>query len=105
LLVFSFYLKNLLIPEGTASLVLITEHGEKILPYKDMEYDLKAETGHEMILEVKGRQARIKESDCPARICVNTGWVEKCGDAAVCLPNKAAVYVRCVEGGYDAISR
>ncbi|QAR33357.1 NusG domain II-containing protein [Geovibrio thiophilus] len=102
-----FFIKNLFIASGAPVLVLITEKGEKELSFKDQLYDLKEETGHEMIVEVKDGKARIKESDCPNQICVLTGWVSSCGDAAVCIPNKVAVYVKCEneDDGLDAVSR
>jgi len=102
-----FFIKNLFTPSGAPSLVLVTENGEKNIPFHNHLYDLREETGHAMVLEVKDGRARIKESDCPAQICVLTGWVSACGDAAVCIPNKVAVYVRCEDDdkGLDAISR
>ncbi len=102
-----FFIKNLFVPSGVPALILITAKGEKELSFRDQLYDLKEETGHEMVVEIKDGKARIKESDCPNQICVLTGWVSSCGEAAVCIPNKVAVYVRCENDntGLDAISR
>lgn len=47
---------------------------------------------HEIILVEKGR-IRFKQADCPDKICVNTGWLTKPGDVAVCIPNRAVVKI------------
>lgn len=47
---------------------------------------------HETIVAEKGR-IRFKQADCPDKICVNTGWLEKPGDIAVCLPNRVVVKI------------
>lgn len=45
---------------------------------------------HNTIRVEKGR-IRYEDSDCPNRVCVNTGWLTKYGDIAVCLPNKTLI--------------
>lgn len=44
-------------------------------------------------IEVEKGRIRFKEADCPDKICVKTGWLEKPGDTAVCLPNRAVVTI------------
>ncbi len=41
----------------------------------------------------KGR-IRFKDADCPDKLCVKSGWLTEIGDIAVCLPNKAIVFIR-----------
>lgn len=60
----------------------VSEPRENRLPGK---YD-------ETVRAEKGR-IRFKEADCPDKICVKTGWLEKPGDTAVCLPNRAVVTI------------
>lgn len=45
---------------------------------------------HNKIRVEKGR-IRYKDSDCLNRICINTGWLTKYGDIAVCLPNQTVI--------------
>ncbi|WP_425804467.1 NusG domain II-containing protein [Desulfitobacterium sp. Sab5] len=45
---------------------------------------------HNSIRVEKGR-IRYEDSDCPNLVCVNTGWLTKYGDLAVCLPNKMII--------------
>lgn len=46
----------------------------------------------DVILVEKGR-AKVLEATCPDQICVKTGWLEKSGDSAICLPNKTIVKI------------
>ncbi len=43
--------------------------------------------------EVKNGRIRFKQSDCPDKICVKTGFISKTGQMAVCLPNKASIKI------------
>ena len=36
---------------------------------------------------------RFEKSDCPDLVCVNTGWIEKPGHIAACLPNKMLIKI------------
>lgn len=59
--------------------------------------DVPAGDGHRAVVEVASDgRARIKESDCPDKVCVRTGWIANPGQVIVCLPNKIVVRV---EGG------
>jgi len=67
---------------------------ERIDLHKVKEPRIISVTGnyHNMIKVENGR-IRFEESDCPEQICVNTGWMTKFGDIAVCMPNKAIVTI------------
>lgn len=43
------------------------------------------------IIKVEKDRIRFEKSDCPEQICVNTGWLTKYGDIAVCMPNKTII--------------
>jgi len=47
---------------------------------------------HQVIRAEKGK-IRFLESDCPNQICVQTGWLTKSGDSAVCLPSKVVLTI------------
>lgn len=57
---------------------------------------------HNHIIAENGR-IRFDSSDCPDKICVNTGWLNRAGQSAACLPNKTLIVI---EGSaeLDAIS-
>lgn len=42
-------------------------------------------------IEVKQGKIRFLSSGCPDKLCVNTGWLYKPGQVAVCLPAQVSV--------------
>lgn len=44
-------------------------------------------------LEVQDGSCGFIHSDCPDKVCVNTGFLNKSGQSAACLPNKVAVRI------------
>ncbi len=44
-------------------------------------------------VEIKHGNARVNYSDCPEKICVNTGKIHRAGDLIVCVPNKVVVAI------------
>jgi len=46
-----------------------------------------------IVIEVKGGRIRVKDSDCPQKICVKHGWLRYANDVIVCLPNKTILYL------------
>lgn len=42
---------------------------------------------------ISGGKIAVAHSDCPDKICVNTGFINKAGQTAVCLPNKTSVRI------------
>ncbi len=46
-----------------------------------------------VVFEVREGKVRFRESDCPDKICVNTGFIYKQGQTAVCLPNKLVLRI------------
>ncbi|MDO4300324.1 MAG: NusG domain II-containing protein [Clostridia bacterium] len=47
-----------------------------------------------IVIEIKNNRARFRESDCPDKICVNTGWISRAGQTAICLPNKMSIVIK-----------
>ncbi len=60
---------------------LITEDGEHVLG------------GGSNTIEIKDGRVRMKDADCPDRICMRQGWIERSGEAITCLPNRIVVEV------------
>lgn len=46
-----------------------------------------------IVLEVKDGAIRFVSSDCPDKICVNTGFIKNEIQTAVCLPNRTAIVI------------
>jgi len=53
------------------------------------------------ILVEKGR-IRFEESNCPDLVCVHTGWLEKRGSSAACLPNRVIVVIQSGDSEVDS---
>jgi hypothetical protein len=90
--------RHLLSPGGqTATLEISSPSVKKIIPL-DGSFNgtimIRAEDGGFNVVEVKGKAARVKDADCPDRLCVRQGWLSKPGDQAVCLPHRLVVRIR-----------
>ncbi len=60
-------------------------------------FDVPAPGRHKAVVEVAADgRARVRESDCPDRVCVRTGWISRPGEVVICLPNRIVVRM---EGG------
>lgn len=46
-----------------------------------------------VVIRLENGRACFLYSDCPDKICINTGWLEKNGDYAACLPNGIAICI------------
>jgi len=55
-------------------------------------------------LEVEGKRIRMKEANCPDKICVRQGWIENPGESIVCIPGEILIRI---EGTapLDAVTR
>lgn len=58
---------------------------------KDQEFHL---LNGKMLIQIKEGRIRVRESDCPRQICVNTGWIQYPGESVVCVPYKVLIEVK-----------
>ncbi|MFC1815625.1 NusG domain II-containing protein [Thermodesulfobacteriota bacterium] len=57
-----------------------------------------------MLVEIKENKIRVKRSDCPRQVCVNTGWIQHTGEAIVCVPFKTLIEIKSPESpAVDAV--
>jgi len=56
---------------------------------------------------IRAEQGRIRfvDADCPDKVCVQTGWLDKAGQVAACLPNGVLVKIEGSAGDIDAYLR
>ena len=69
---------------------VVTRHGVEIYRIELQELEDRKELEiyekyRNLIVAEKGRIC-FMEADCPDRVCVNTGWISRPGQVAVCLP-------------------
>lgn len=61
----------------------------------------------QVVFEVKDGAIAFIRSDCPDRICVNTGRLDRAGQLAACLPNRVSLRITGGhdDGGVDVVAR
>lgn len=57
------------------------------------------------IIEVNNGKIRFLHADCPDQVCVNTGWIDKPGQIAVCLPAGVIIKIEGAQTDVDIIVR
>lgn len=60
--------------------------------------------GYKLTLEIADGGARIAESDCPDRVCVNTGTVTRPGQSIICVPARISVRLTGGSSSADAVA-
>ncbi len=55
-----------------------------------------------VIIEISGGRAYIRESDCPDKVCMSMHGVDKNGGGAVCIPNRV-ILEPCKNGDVDIV--
>jgi len=56
-------------------------------------------------IEVNNGKIRFLHADCPDQVCVNTGWIDRPGQIAVCLPAGVIIKIDGVQTDVDIIVR
>lgn len=55
--------------------------------------EIKTESGINVV-SVKDDTIAIIEADCPDKVCVQPGYIDKVGDRLVCLPHRVMVEIK-----------
>lgn len=56
------------------------------------------------VLEVHQGAIRFRESPCPQKYCIHSGWSKHQGDLIACLPNRVRVTIEGLNSAYDTIN-
>jgi hypothetical protein len=56
-------------------------------------------------IEINNGRIRFLHADCPDQVCVNTGWIDRPGQIAVCLPAGVIIKIEGVQTDVDIIVR
>lgn len=59
----------------------------------------------EVSIEFSNNSARVLNSQCPDKLCVHTGVLNKIGESSVCLPAKVSVTIEGEDTSVDALLR
>ncbi|AKN34060.1 membrane protein [Clostridium carboxidivorans P7] len=79
----------------TIDLDTIKEKQEIKVPYNGNHFN---------IIEILPGKIRIKDADCPDKICVKTGWISEPGQSSVCLPHRLMITIEGKNAKVDQIS-
>jgi len=86
--------------KGTENIAVIKRAG-KVLKTIDLnkvvepqEFTIKIDKGNYNTISVKANAISIKDSDCPHKECVKSGWISEPGEMIVCLPYKLIISIQ-----------
>lgn len=66
--------------------------------YKKIPIDSNEEisikkNGHTNVIKIHDNGVEMISADCPDKVCVKTGFIDKTGESIVCLPNKISIKI------------
>lgn len=64
---------------------------------EDGDFSILDETGLPITFQVRDHAIRFLHSDCPDKVCINTGFLKNDLDVACCLPNRTILFVEMVD--------
>ena len=104
--VLAMVLPPLLRPQANCTAV-ITCGGEAVeeiaLDSVKEPYSLELPTEPKTVVTVEPGRICFSLSGCPDQLCVRTGWLERAGDTAACLPANAVITLVSSRMGADDI--
>lgn len=68
----------------------------------DEPFEILLENG--VVIKCDGSSAWFEHSDCPDKVCVNTGKLSVSGEWAACLPNETVIKITKGNGDVDTVS-
>lgn len=94
-LVSGFFIWNYASNKEEALTATVTIDGETVLelPLQSVQEKKEIPLDNGMLLLAEPNRICVLKADCKDGVCVKTGWLERNGDVAACLPNKTVVSV------------
>ena len=72
----------------------------------DKEFLIKGADSVELKMSIKDGNVYVSDSNCPDKVCENTGSINKTNESIICLPGKIVISVVSENNSeYDTISR
>lgn len=93
----TFIVLTLISPDGTKAVIsvdgnVISEHSINSSK-RNNSHEFTISEAQGAVIEIEDGQIRVKSSDCPDKVCVDTGYISKEGEKIVCLPKKLIIEV------------
>jgi len=89
-MIYYFFTKNSIQTE-TAEIIINGKTEKVVSLNKDKVFSL--EKIPQIKFEIKDKKIRFIDSNCPDKICINTGFIGIAGQTAVCLPNAVSIKI------------
>jgi len=94
----------LFIPRRKSATIAEIYHDGRLVMTVDLRMD--SQFGLEgMEIAVSGGRISVVDSDCPDRICVNQGAIDRPGIPIVCVPNRVLIKIPAGDMQFDAITQ
>ena len=107
LLIFVFIFFMVFGSNNKGNIAVITKDNSEIYRIKLSEvknpYEIKLNDEYNVIIKVENDGISFIHSDCPDKVCVNTGKIFKQNQTAVCLPAKVSVKIISSKESIDII--
>lgn len=81
-----------IIPRGSYVLVETAEEVNRFSLNDSHTVIIKGKLGN-LEMEIKSKKVRIREANCPDKICVRTGWISRTGQTIICVPNQVIIRI------------
>lgn len=104
--IISFFIIHSKPNENLEAVIVKDNQTYKIINLNEVEqpYQINIDGSIPVIISVEKNSIYFKNSECPDKICVNTGRLSKAGDIAVCLPAKVSIELRGNQKEFDSIT-
>lgn len=94
----------LFIPHGQSAPIAEIYHDGRLVMTVDLRVDSHFNL-EGMEIAVSGGRISGVDSDCPDRICVNQGAIDRPGIPIVCVPNRVVIKIPAGDTQFDAITQ
>jgi len=64
-----------------------------IINLSEQEHEFELPENPHIKFKIKDNAVAFISSDCPDKICVNTGWLRYAGQSAACMPNRVSIHI------------
>lgn len=93
--VFLFLLYKMFRHDGKSAVITIDSEVIDTINLETEKSRIFKLDGHEnVIIEIMDGQIRVLSSDCPDKICVQSGFISQVGESIICMPNKLIIEIR-----------
>lgn len=78
---------------GSKAVISVDGETVKTITLSNLSRTYEIDEAKGAMIEMKDGAICVYSSDCPDKICVNTGYISKKGEKIVCLPKKLIIEI------------